>query len=136
MRGEGQGEGENMGRLTSLAKTLRKKTTDTESDLWYYLRAKRFERIKFRRQHPIGSYIVDFVCLDRRVIIELDGSQHIGEKEKDNKRDEWLKREGYQVLRFFDNEFYENQEEILEQIYQACFFHPPPLSPSPQGRGE
>ena len=115
-----------MKKLISFAKSLRKRATDTENNLWYYLRAKRFQGLKFRRQHPVGPYIVDFVCLESRIIIELDGSQHVAEEEKDKKRDAWLRQEGYKVLRFWDNEFYQNREGILEKIAITCFGPPSP----------
>ena len=124
-----------MGSSISFAKELRIRVTETEQDLWYFLRAKRFYGLKFRRQHPIGPYIVDFVCLEKLIIIELDGGQHAEQKEKDQNRDQWLKKERYKVLRFWNHEFYENREMVLEQIYLACFGHPPP-TPSPQGRGD
>jgi very-short-patch-repair endonuclease len=75
-------------KLTSLAKNLRKRATDTERLLWQHLRAKRFSELKFRRQEPIGAYIVDFVCFEKKVIVELDGGQHaLGAKmENDSRR--------------------------------------------------
>jgi len=80
--------------LTQLAKGLRKRATDVERLLWSRLRAGRFEGIKFRRQHPIGQYIVDFVCLERKLIIELDGSQHALPDEilKDKQRNAWFEK--------------------------------------------
>ena len=106
--------------LTSLAKSLRKKSTRTENDLWYYLKSKRFHRLKFRRQHPIGTFIVDFVCLEKKVVIELDGGQHLEQSLNDQQRDKWLKEEGYEVLRFWNHQFYQNREEVLEKIWNAC----------------
>jgi very-short-patch-repair endonuclease len=75
--------------------------TDVEKRLWAALRARRFEQYKFRRQVPIGKYIVDFVCLERRLIIELDGSQHEGSS-SDPTRDAWLKTQGFRILRFWN----------------------------------
>lgn len=94
------------GRLIAYAKDLRGHSTDAERKLWNHLRAKRMEGLKFRRQHPIGKYIADFVCLERRVVIELDGGQH-SEPEieaHDRARDKWLKQVGYIVLRFWYND--------------------------------
>lgn len=104
--------------LAPLAKALRKTSTDVERLLWSRLRAGRFENMKFRRQHPIGSYIVDFVCLERKLVIELDGGQHAMPEEimKDRRRDVWLEKEGYMVLRFWDNEVLTNTDEVLEVI--------------------
>jgi very-short-patch-repair endonuclease len=113
------------------AKALRKDFTDTERLLWKYLRAKQMEGYKFRRQEPIGSYIVDFVCQEKRIIIELDGGQHSVERERDNKRDNWLEEQGYKVLRFWNNEVLTNTEGILEVI-KDCLNHPP-LTPPLKG---
>lgn len=93
-------------RLIPLAKNLRKKATDAERLLWRYLRAKQREGIKFRRQEPVGNYIVGFICFDRRIIIEIDGGQHARDENvnKDRERDIWLKNQGFNVLRFWNNE--------------------------------
>ena len=108
----------------TFAKKLRINSTDTEKYLWKYLRGRQLEGFKFRRQHPIGKYIVDFVNLERRIIIELDGGQHI-ENKKDKLRDKWLEERGYEVLRFWDNEVFTNVEGVLEVIKEKI------LSPSP-----
>jgi len=110
------------------AKALRKDFTDTERLLWKYLRAKQMEGYKFRRQEPIGSYIVDFVCQEKRIIIEVDGGQHSVERERDNKRDNWLEEHGYKVLRFWNNEVLTNTEGILEVI-RDYLNHPPSTPP-------
>jgi len=107
------------------AKALRKDFTDTERLLWKYLRAKQMEGCKFRRQEPIGSYIVEFVCQEKRIIIEVDGGQHSVEREKDNKRDTWLEGQGYKVLRFWNDEVLTNTKGILEVI-RDYLNHPPP----------
>ena len=116
-----------------IAKVLRKNFTDTERLLWEYLRAKQMEGYKFRRQEPIGSYIVDFVCQEKRIMIEVDGGQHSTESEKDKGRGEWLKGQGYKVLRFWNNEVVANIEGVLEVI-RDCLNHPP-LSPPLKGGG-
>jgi len=95
------------------AKKLRISSTDTEKYLWKYLRGRQIEGIKFRRQHPIGRYIVDFINLERKIIIELDGGQHL-ENKNDKLRDRWLEEQGYEVLRFWDNEVFNNIEGVLE----------------------
>jgi very-short-patch-repair endonuclease len=117
----------------STAKILRKNFTNTERLLWKYLRAKQMEGCKFRRQEPIGSYIVDFVCQEKRIVIEVDGGQHSIEGKRDNERDEWLEGKGYKVLRFWDNEVLANIEGVLEGI-RDCFNHPP--LPPPLKGGE
>ena len=102
--------------ITSIAKALRKRLTDTERLLWRHLRAKQLEGLKFRRQEPIGRYIVDFVCHEKRIVIEVDGGQHTIEKNKDAERDKWLNEQGYKVLRFWNNEVLTNIEGVLQTI--------------------
>jgi len=121
--------------LTHLAKGLRKKSTDAEKLLWSRLRAGRCEGMKFRRQHPVGQYIVDFVCLERKLIIELDGGQHAlpGEAWKDRQRDAWLEKEGYTVVRFWDNEVLMNRNGILDAIMERLHRTPSPQSPPLKG---
>lgn len=111
-RGEGLGE---RGMLRN-AKALRSNQTEAEQRLWYHLRAHRFMGLKFKRQKPIGRYIVDFVCLERRLIIELDGGQHTGQSVQDQRRDAWLRSRGYTVLRFWNNDVMQQMEGVLEQI--------------------
>lgn len=119
--------------LNYFAKSLRKHSTDAELKLWHHLRGKRMLSLKFRRQQPIGPYIVDFVCCDRKIVIECDGGQHL-ESEKDLSRDAWLTRQGYRVLRFWDNEILLNLDDVLETIYRMCTDHPPSDSlPSREG---
>jgi very-short-patch-repair endonuclease len=115
------------------AKVLRKNFTNTERVLWKHLRAKQMGGYKFRRQEPIGSYIVDFVCHEKRIVIEVDGGQHSTERERDNERDKWLKGQGYKVLRFWNNEVLANIEGVLEVI-RDCLNHPP-LTPARQTAG-
>jgi len=108
----------------TIARKLRINSTDTEKYLWKYLRERQLEGIKFRRQHPIGKYIVDFINLEKKIIIELDGGQHLDNK-KDKLRDRWLKEQGYKVLRFWDNEVLINIEGVMESIRKKIY------SPSP-----
>src|SRR3990172_5216300 len=98
------------------AKALRSNQTDAEQRLWYQLRAHRFLGLKFKRQKPMGCYIVDFVCVERWLIIELDGGQHAEQATYDQQRDEWLRSQGYTVLRFWNNEVMQQLEGVLEQI--------------------
>lgn len=118
--------------INGIAKTLRKNLTDSERKLWKYLRAKRFGGLKFRRQEPIGNYIVDFVCYEKRLVIEVDGGQHAQEKYEDAVRDGWLREQGFKVLRFWDNEVLANIRGVLELIRQSVT---PSPHPSRQGRG-
>jgi very-short-patch-repair endonuclease len=120
--------------LTGVARSLRKKSTDTEQCLWRHLRDRQVEGFKFRRQQPVGRYVVDFVNLEKKVVIELDGGQH-AVNPSDKLRDEWFRGEGYEVLRFWDNEVFSNLEGVLDSIRNVLLTpHPDPL---PQGeRGD
>jgi very-short-patch-repair endonuclease len=106
--------------MTDLAKNLRKKSTDAERLLWKHLRAKQVEGFKFRRQQPIGNYIVDFVCLEKKVVIEIDGGQHASEKERDRERDNHFEKQGFKVLRFWNTEVLRNINGVLEVIRINC----------------
>jgi len=113
--------------LTAVARRLRKQSTDTEGHLWRYLRDRQIEGFKSRRQQPVGSYVVDFVNLEKKVVIELDRGQHTLHP-GDRIRDEWLRAEGDKVLRFRDYEVFNNLEGVLETIRDALFTpHPDPL---------
>jgi very-short-patch-repair endonuclease len=96
------------------------------------LRAKQINGLRFRRQEPIGQYIVDFLSYEVRMVIEVDGGQHARAKARDNERDEWLTHQGFRVLRFWDNEVLNNIEGVVETIRKATS---PSPSPSRQGRG-
>ncbi len=102
--------------------------------LWSKLRAKQLEGIKFRRQEPFRQFILDFVSYEKKLVIELDGSQHAEHKPQDKFRDEVLVSEGFMVLRFWNNEVLANLDGVLEVIRQHCITLP--LTPSHQGRGE
>lgn len=108
--------------ITRSAKALRKRSTDVERLLWRHLRAKQLKGLKFRRQQPIGRYVVDFVCFEKQVIIEVDGGQHTAEV--DRGRDEWLKGQGFRVLRFWNNEVLTNTQGVLEVIEGNCLSYP------------
>jgi len=92
--------------------------TEAEHVLWFRLRSHQVEGHKFRRQHPIGHYVVDFVCLERRLIVEVDGSQHM-DNPNDEIRTRWLEREGYKVLRFWDNEVLMETDAVMEVIKES-----------------
>ncbi len=102
------------------ARQLRSKQTDTESLLWSRLRAHRLFGLKFRRQQPIGVYVVDFLCPEKRLIVELDGGQHQENIAYDKERDAWLISEGYTVRRYWNNEVMGNLEGVLEDIGQVA----------------
>ncbi len=105
--------------LNHFKKSLRHYETDAESKLWYYLRNRHFQHHKFRRQHVLCGYIVDFVCLQKKLVIELDGGQHAEQKKYDLVRTQKLEANGFQVLRFWNNEIFENIDGVLEKIYQV-----------------
>ena len=111
-----------------IAKVLRRNFTETEKAIWKHLKAKQMEGYKFRRQEPIGSYIVDFVCHEKRIVIEVDGGQHSLDRQRDYERDQWLKGQGYEVLRFWNNEVLTNVEGVLEVIRDSLN-HPPQTPP-------
>jgi very-short-patch-repair endonuclease len=99
--------------------------TEAEKRLWYLLRAHRFDGIAFRRQTPIGPFIVDFVCHELRLVIEVDGGQH-NENERDNRRDQWLRAKGYRVLRCWNSDVLTNRDGVLELILDAISRNRPP----------
>src|SRR5687768_1714899 len=109
------GEGAESVDQHSRAKQLRKTMTDAERVLWRGLRAYRLLGEKFRRQEPLGAYIVDFTHFGARLIIEVDGGQHV-DSAKDAVRDAWFKEQGFKVLRFWDNDVLVKTEEVLEAI--------------------
>jgi len=126
------------------AKDLRRCQTEAEAFVWGELRSRRFAGFKFRRQVPIGNYIVDFVCLDRRVIVELDGGQHNEARHKkyDARRDAWLRSQGFEVLRFWNSDVFLEWEGMADGIWLALNRRPSrraqraPSPPAPLPRGE
>ena len=97
---------------------LRRNTTDSERRLWAALRDRRLQGYKFRRQHPIGRFIVDFACTKHRLVIEADGGQH-DENMADALRTAWLESQGWRVLRFWNNDILANTEGVMETVLQA-----------------
>ncbi len=102
----------------SFARSLRKRSTDAETALWRRLRGQQTGGVKFRRQVPIGPYIVDFASYDPHIVIELDGSQHAepGHSKRDAVRDRWLRTQGFTILRFWDTDVLANPEAVLSAI--------------------
>ena len=105
----------------SRAQELRKSSTEAEKRLWRLLRAKQLAGYKFRRQEPIGSYIVDFVCFRPPFIVELDGGQHDATKQRahDARRTAWLESQGFTLIRFWNNQLLENEAGVLHDILRA-----------------
>jgi very-short-patch-repair endonuclease len=102
----------------SHAKALRANMTEAERRLWYFLRAHRFQGMKFKRQAPIGRYIVDFVSFQRSLVVEVDGGQR-AESEDDFRRTRWLESQGFRILRFWNNEVLSNTGGVLDTIMAA-----------------
>lgn len=113
--------------MIKFARQLRHQQTEVEQKLWFHLRNREFLNHKFRRQHPIGSYIVDFCCIEKRLIVELDGSQHLAQQTKDAGRTHYLQSQGYRVIRFWDNEIFNQLDGVLETIRLTLDPHPNPL---------
>ena len=105
---------------TKRARNLRHNSTDAERLLWRHLRAKRINGVKFRRQEPLGKYIVDFMSYEKNIVIEIDGGQHATDQLRDHRRDEWLRAEGFKVIRFWNNDVLKNFEGVLEEIRKYC----------------
>ena len=114
------------------AKHLRHHMTDSENRLWRHLRAHRLNGEKFRRQQPIGSYVVDFVHFGARLIVEADGGQHC-DAPKDETRDAWLREQGFTVMRFWNNDIMQNLDGVLATIMVAASGSTPLPRPSPAG---
>ncbi len=115
------------------ARELRRKQTDAEKFVWRQLRGRRFAGFKFRRQVPLGNYIVDFVCFEGRLIVELDGGQHneSGHRTYDEQRDGWLRAQGFKVVRFWNHEVFTEWEVIEEVIWRELQRAPSPPAPLP-----
>jgi very-short-patch-repair endonuclease len=126
--------------MTSLlanARALRANSTDAERRLWYYLRDRRMSGYRFRRQMPIGPFVVDFVCMRARLIVELDGGQHAEHLLDDLDRTRSLARTGFRVIRFWNDEVLQRTEAVLESILEALIQACPHPNPLPQaGEGE
>ena len=104
--------------MNSIRKSLRKNQTDAESLLWRRLRNRQLGGYKFRRQHSFPPYVVDLVCVENRMIIELDGGQHTSTAEADALRTKFLEQKGFSVVRFWNNEVLSNTEAVLERILE------------------
>jgi len=105
---------------------LRSNMTLAERRLWQRLRGKQLYGWKFRRQHPYGNYVLDFVCLDAKLVVEVDGGQHLERRQDDEARDASLRAAGFQLLRFWNNQVMQELEAVIEVIVAAL-----PVTPSP-----
>ena len=111
-----EGEGQGGGMANERARNLRKTLTEAEKALWCRLRLRQIAGHRFRRQVPIGDYIADFVCLEKRIIIEVDGGQHAERMVNDLERTDWLKSQRFNVLRFWNHQVLQEIESVLEII--------------------
>lgn len=121
---------------TTRSRALRKNLTDAEKLLWRHLRYRQIGGYKFRRQFALGNYIVDFACLEARLVIEVDGGQHAEQAAYDGRRDEWLKQQGFRVLRFWNNQVMQETASVLAVIADGLNNeHPHPSLPPSRGKG-
>jgi very-short-patch-repair endonuclease len=118
----------------SSARELRKTQTDAEQRLWHRLRGARLGGFKFRRQHAVPPYVVDFFCASAKLVVELDGSQH--SESADAVRSQFLQRQGFEILRFWDNDVLNKTESVLGELLALLQARTLTPSPSPGGRGE
>ena len=118
--------------IRTWAREMRSGMTDAEALLWKLLRNRRLAGAKFRRQHPMGRYILDFYCVEQKLCIELDGGQHGEAMAYDQLRDQWLQGQGIRILRFWNNQMLMETEGVLEMIYLALLAVAP-ATPAPAG---
>ncbi len=122
------------GAKQELARKLRKDMTEAERALWRCLWLQQLN-VKFRRQHPIGPYVVDFMCTERELIVEVDGGQHNGSL-YDERRDRWLREQGYRVVRYWNDDVLVRTSDVVEDIARALVVeHPHPSLPPQAGEG-
>jgi len=109
---------------THISRVLRKNQTLHERKLWYCLKNRELQNLKFRRQYKIGIYIVDFCCPAKRLVIELDGGHHAEDKYiiEDKKRQKYIENQDYKVLRFWNNDIDNNLDGVIEEILRSCSF--------------
>jgi len=108
------------------ARKLRRNRTEAELAVWARLRRKQLNGIRFRQQVPVGPYIVDFLCLSHRLIVEIDGGQHATQILKDDRRTRWLESQRFTVLRFWNNDVSGNLDGVIETISRWLLSNPPP----------
>jgi very-short-patch-repair endonuclease len=113
-------------KLLRYAKTMRTQASDAELLLWRHLRARRLHGYKFRRQVVIEPYIVDFVCIEAKLVVEADGGQHAEQIDYDEKRSARLKSVGYRVMRFWNHQILMEPQMVLEQIHKVLLEAPSP----------
>lgn len=113
---------------SAIPRFLRQNSTGAEKCLWQHLRNRRLAGWKFRRQTPIGPYVVDFVCQEQKLIVEVDGGHHEAQAEDDKLRTAWLESQGFRVIRFWNNEVMTNLDGVIAVILETSEHpHPSPL---------
>ncbi len=119
------------------ARALRRAETRAERLLWSRLRHRRLGGYKFRRQHSLGRYVVDFLCSERRLAVEVDGGQHAADVARDRLRTHWLEAQGLRVVRFWNNEVLENPDGVCSRLLEMLRHGntPSPRPSPPRGRG-
>ncbi len=105
--------------MKQLARILRRNQTDAEKQIWKHLRNRRLAGYKFRRQYSVGPYVVDFVCLERWLVVEIDGGGHMEKLQKDERRTASLESHGFTVVRFWNNDVMQNTESVLNVILEV-----------------
>lgn len=124
-----------MSDIKHVARALRSNLTESERKIWQSLRKKQCQGLRFRRQVPIGKYIVDFACLDKKIILEINGGQH--SLEKDKRRDDYLRSQGFFVMHFWNHDVLSNLSGVLKTIEQTInIAHPHPDLPPSEGRNK
>ena len=122
------------GAKKEFARELRANMTNAEQQLWHHLRRRQVANCRFRRQHPVGPFIADFACIEKRLIIEIDGGQH--NPAADSSRNAWLERHGWHLLRYWNNDVLSRTEDVLADILKVLdSIEPPPSQPSPASGG-
>ena len=121
------------GQTRNIARALRTTMPDAERELWSHLRSSQLNGLKFRRQYPMPPYVVDFICIEARLIVELDGSQH--SEDVDRRREAVLKARGFRIVRFWNNDVLGNTEAVLEAIFNASGGRTLTPTPLPEGEG-
>ena len=107
-------------KIRKRVRRLRRDQTPEENIMWARLRGRRLSGLKFYRQHPIGPFIADFCCPEHRLVVELDGGDHTGQQDTDQRRTDWLSSQGYTAIRFTNQEVQRQPEAVLVAIRQAC----------------
>lgn len=112
-----------MSENTNRARALRRDMTEAERTLWFLLRSRRFSGFKFRRQVPIDPYVADFLCFERKIVVECDGSQH-ADSAHDARRDAWFAARGFRTLRFWNHDVLRNRDVVADTLFAALSSDP------------